>query len=175
MNADRAAPPKTGFVVSMDRPGLNFAALRVLSYDLEMTDNVANENSTRWLEADPNIRYVTDYTEKMLAHFKDCKVAPTIVAMCLTDALIKLSPGKPYDKLPDEGDLREGLSYLTPTIHDLQNRVDAHYRALDRIQQRRLEELMARHGCTVEEAHRIWVAAESDPTVLKTGLPAASS
>ncbi|MCJ2015878.1 hypothetical protein MKK84_00285 [Methylobacterium sp. E-065] len=78
-------------------------------------------------------QYASDYMEGVLEHFREQEIVPTSVARALMDALFKYSPGDPYAKKPNEGDLWAGLSCLSPAEDNLKERVRVYNRALDRI------------------------------------------
>ena len=135
-----------------------------------------NDNRRRpgFLEPDENRAYVRNYLKEMLAHFEACGIDCSVIVSEMSDAIIKVAPGKPYEKRPDEGDLLTGLYCLIPAASSLQERVDAYSRAQTRAQRGRIEDLAERHKCSIDEAAKIYMAAQDldDPRILKTGLPA---
>ena len=87
-----------------------------------------NRQAPGFLIPDENRAYVRDYLKKMLAHFEECGIDASVIVSEMSDAIIKVAPGKPYEKRPDEGDLIAGLYCLIPAAGALQRRVEAYAR-----------------------------------------------
>jgi hypothetical protein len=118
----------------------------------------ANENRPVWRGADPDAAYVRDYLAKATAHFRESNIHFSVVVDALLESLIRYAPGDPYEKLPDEGDIQAGLSCLSPAADELKLRVDAYFKADNRLHAARISRLAAELGCDTEEAFRVWVA-----------------
>jgi hypothetical protein len=118
-------------------------------YDGQMMElpEEANENRLVWKSGDPDGAYVREYLAQMMAHFQDCKIHFDIVIREMLDSLIRCAPGDPYAKLPDEYDIHGGLSCLLPAAEMLKLRVDAYWKALDRLHADRITRLATELSC----------------------------